>query len=210
MGVYSNTPAMESAGASPRIGCSNLGRATADDFCNPRYGVVGRGFFVSDRWLVWLPSPPCPSRGVACGYIGSGEGRLDVLRSGPLLNDLGAARRGVALLASPAATRRKSSIARAGMLLRSAAEHHGDQALGIALSRTQATLARQRIAIGVQDCCRTSACGYRTLEAAPCFGRIISVGIEHTDRAQRLRKPSGPFLNQGIVDLAARSLRFAT
>jgi cyclopropane-fatty-acyl-phospholipid synthase len=96
-----------------------------------------------------------------------------------------------------------------GGLITYAAEHHGVSATGVTLSPAQAELARERIsARGLSRLCRVEVADYRELREEP-FDRVVSVGmIEHVgvsqlptyfDRAFRLLRPGGLFLNHGIA-----------
>ena len=101
-----------------------------------------------------------------------------------------------------------------GALIMHAAEHHGVEALGITLSEKQLALANERIAAaGLADRCRAELLDYRNVDESRPFDKIVSVGmVEHVGRenleiyfekAYRLLKPGGIFLNHGITLLSA-------
>ena len=101
-----------------------------------------------------------------------------------------------------------------GALIMHAAEHYGVDALGITLSEKQLALANERIAVaGLADRCRAELLDYRNVAEAQPFDKIVSVGmVEHVGRenlpiyfekAYRLLKPGGVFLNHGITLLTA-------
>jgi cyclopropane-fatty-acyl-phospholipid synthase len=105
-----------------------------------------------------------------------------------------------------------------GALIIHAAKKYGARALGITLSEPQAELANQRIGEeGVEDCCRAEVCDYRDLDQAEAFDKIVSVGMfehvgekllpEYFERAWRLLKPGGVFLNHGIAQTAHKPKR---
>lgn len=96
-----------------------------------------------------------------------------------------------------------------GALLLHAASRYGVQAMGVTLSRNQASLAADKIReAGLQDQCRVELMDYRDLDESEPFDRIASVGmVEHVGeshlpgyfrKAFRLLKPAGAFLNHGI------------
>ncbi|MBV8142388.1 MAG: class I SAM-dependent methyltransferase [Verrucomicrobia bacterium] len=100
-----------------------------------------------------------------------------------------------------------------GGLILHAAEKYGANALGITLSKNQATLAGERIKrVGLQDRCRVEVCDYRDLDQVSGFEKIVSVGMfEHVGESQllsyfrqawRLLAPGGVFLNHGIANRA--------
>jgi len=102
-----------------------------------------------------------------------------------------------------------------GGLIRHAAEHFGVEALGITLSEPQAELANERIAeAGLADRCRAMISDYRDLDETEEFDKLVSVGMfEHVgesrlddyfQKAWRLLKPGGVFLNHGISQSALR------
>ena len=101
-----------------------------------------------------------------------------------------------------------------GALIMHAAQHYGVEALGVTLSEKQLALATERIAAaGLADRCRVELQDYRNVEEAQPFDKIVSVGmVEHVGRenlgiyfekAWRLLKPGGVFLNHGITLLSA-------
>ena len=100
-----------------------------------------------------------------------------------------------------------------GGLAQYAAEHYGVEVVGITLSELQAEWARNRIKeAGLTGRCKIEVMDYREL-ADTTFDKIVSVGMfEHVGRAKlplyfqqayRLLKPSGLFLNHGIVTLTS-------
>lgn len=97
-----------------------------------------------------------------------------------------------------------------GALVIHAAKHYGVQATGVTLSEKQIEYARQRIAEeGLQDRCRVELLDYREVDESQPFDKIVSVGmVEHVGRdklpvyfekAFRLLRPGGVFLNHGIT-----------
>jgi cyclopropane-fatty-acyl-phospholipid synthase len=99
-----------------------------------------------------------------------------------------------------------------GALIRHAVRYYGVEALGITLSPAQARLASRRIAADrLGDRCRVELRDYRDLSDRQAFDKVASVGMfEHVggaglpdyfDRASRVLRPGGLFLNHGIVDL---------
>ncbi|MCA9330895.1 class I SAM-dependent methyltransferase [Candidatus Saccharibacteria bacterium] len=97
-----------------------------------------------------------------------------------------------------------------GALLIHAAKHYGVQATGITLSQKQYDLARKRIEqAGLQDRCHVMLVDYREVDENQPFDKIVSIGmVEHVGReklstyfekAYRLLKPGGVFLNHGIT-----------
>jgi cyclopropane-fatty-acyl-phospholipid synthase len=100
-----------------------------------------------------------------------------------------------------------------GGLIMHAAQKYGANALGITLSKNQATLANERIKrAGLQGQCRVEIRDYRDLDQVSGFEKIVSVGMfEHVgesqlplyfQRAWRLLRPGGVFLNHGIANRA--------
>jgi cyclopropane-fatty-acyl-phospholipid synthase len=100
-----------------------------------------------------------------------------------------------------------------GGLVMHAARKYGVDALGITLSKNQASLARQRIErSGLQNQCRIEIRDYRDLDQVNGFDKIVSVGMfEHVGQSQlplyfqhawRLLRPGGVFLNHGIANRA--------
>ncbi len=102
-----------------------------------------------------------------------------------------------------------------GGLIMHAARHYGVQATGVTLSENQADLARQRIKeAGLADCCTVNILDYRDVDEQQPFDKLVSVGMfEHVgeeqlpayfEKALRLLKPGGVFLNHGITQLKQR------
>ncbi len=100
-----------------------------------------------------------------------------------------------------------------GALVIHAARHYGVDATGITLSRPQAELANERIAAeGLQERCRVKVLDYREVEEGQGFDALASIGMfEHVgsallppyfEKALRLLKPGGVFLNHGIASRA--------
>ncbi len=101
-----------------------------------------------------------------------------------------------------------------GGLILYAAQHYGVDATGITLSQPQAELASQRIrAAGLEDRCRVELRDYREVEETQPFDVLVSVGMfEHVgqkrlplyfEKAYRLLRPQGIFLNHGIAQRAS-------
>lgn len=101
-----------------------------------------------------------------------------------------------------------------GGLVIYAAERYGVDVTGITLSEPQASLAQQRIAeAGLQAHARVRVQDYREVEEWEQYDALVSVGMfEHVgekllpvyfERAYRLLKPGGVFLNHGIARRAA-------
>lgn len=97
-----------------------------------------------------------------------------------------------------------------GGLILHAARKYGAQSVGITLSRPQAELANERIrAAGLADRCRAEVRDYREIEEWGGFDKLVSVGMfehvgesrlpEYFERAWRLLRPGGVFLNHGIT-----------
>ncbi len=97
-----------------------------------------------------------------------------------------------------------------GGLVIYAAQKYGVQATGITLSQPQAELANRRIqAAGLGGSCRVEVCDYRELDESQPFDALASIGMfEHVgeallatyfQKALRLLKPGGVFLNHGIA-----------
>ncbi len=97
-----------------------------------------------------------------------------------------------------------------GALVIHAAKHYGVQALGITLSKNQYEYANERIkAEGLEDTCRVELLDYRDAGPEGSFDKLVSVGMfEHVgeeklqtyfEKAWRLLKPGGLFLNHGIA-----------
>ena len=101
-----------------------------------------------------------------------------------------------------------------GALIIHAAKHYGADALGITLSEKQLALARERIeAENLTGRCRVELLDYRKVDETQPFDKIVSIGmVEHVGRenlgiyfekAYRLLRPGGVFLNHGITLLNA-------
>ncbi len=97
-----------------------------------------------------------------------------------------------------------------GALIMHAAQHYGVEALGITLAEKQLALANERIeAAGLAGRCRAELLDYRNVNENEQFDKIVSIGmVEHVGRenlgvyfekAYRLLKPGGVFLNHGIT-----------
>ena len=97
-----------------------------------------------------------------------------------------------------------------GALIMHAAQNYGVEAVGITLSKAQASLGMQRIAAaGLSDRCRIELRDYRDLDKTPEFDRAASVGMmEHVrkdlqpgyfDAVYRVLNPGGLFMNHAIV-----------
>jgi len=97
-----------------------------------------------------------------------------------------------------------------GGLVIYAAERYGVDATGITLSQPQAGLASQRIAeAGLEGRARVLLKDYREVDDFGAYDRLVSVGMfEHVgeallpvyfERAYRLLRPGGAFLNHGIA-----------
>lgn len=97
-----------------------------------------------------------------------------------------------------------------GGLIIYAAEHYGVEALGITLSQAQADFANSKIlASGLSDHCRVVVCDYRDVPTDQRYDKLVSIGMfEHVgeknlpvyfQKAFRLLKPGGVFLNHGIT-----------
>jgi cyclopropane-fatty-acyl-phospholipid synthase len=96
-----------------------------------------------------------------------------------------------------------------GGLIRHAAERYGVEAVGVTISAAQAEGARERIRqAGLSPRCKVELCDYRQLQGEARFDKVVSVGMfEHVpegmlatyfDRAWKLLKPGGVFLNHAI------------
>ena len=97
-----------------------------------------------------------------------------------------------------------------GALIMHAAQQYGVDALGITLSEKKLALARERIAVaGLAGQCRVELLDYRDVDESQPFDKIVSIGmVEHVGRenlliyfekAFRVLKPGGVFLNHGIT-----------
>jgi cyclopropane-fatty-acyl-phospholipid synthase len=100
-----------------------------------------------------------------------------------------------------------------GGLVMRAAEAYGVDATGITLSEPQAALANQRIAAaGLAGSCRVELADYREVKEDRPYDALLSVGMfEHVgqamlpayfEKAKRLLRPGGVFLNHGIASRA--------
>ncbi|MBV9644117.1 MAG: class I SAM-dependent methyltransferase [Verrucomicrobia bacterium] len=100
-----------------------------------------------------------------------------------------------------------------GALIMHSAQKYGVDALGITLSKNQATFANERIKrAGLQGKCRVEVRDYRDLNEVSGFEKIVSVGMfEHVGESQlplyfqhvwRLLRKGGVFLNHGIANRA--------
>ena len=96
-----------------------------------------------------------------------------------------------------------------GGLIIHAAKKYGVHALGITLSAPQAQLANERIRReGLSDRCRAEVRDYREINEQESYDKIVSVGMfehvgesmlpEYFERAWRLLKHGGVFLNHGL------------
>ncbi len=99
-----------------------------------------------------------------------------------------------------------------GALVMHAARYYSTKALGITLSQPQADLATERIKKEhLEDFCSVEVCDYRDVYDKREFDKIVSVGMfEHVgeallpvyfEKAYRLLKPGGVFLNHGIASV---------
>lgn len=97
-----------------------------------------------------------------------------------------------------------------GGLIMHAARHYNVIAEGITLSRPQAEFARERIeGAGLSDRCRVETADYREIDEGQKYDKLVSVGMfehvgqsklpEYFQKASRLLKPGGVFLNHGIA-----------
>lgn len=105
-----------------------------------------------------------------------------------------------------------------GGLVIHAAQHYGVNVLGVTLSEKQAELANQRIReAGLENRCEARILDYRDIDENQPFDKLVSVGMfEHVgepqlatyfQKAWRLLKPGGVFLNHGITESATRTAR---
>ena len=96
------------------------------------------------------------------------------------------------------------------------AAKRGATVLGVTLSPSQAELANERASLaGVADRCRFEVRDYREVDEREPFDKLVSVGMfEHVgsgqlpgyfDKAVRLLRPGGAFLNHGISVDALRA-----
>ncbi len=97
-----------------------------------------------------------------------------------------------------------------GGLVICAAQNYGVDATGITLSQSQADHANHRVAeLGLSDRCRVIVQDYRETPEARPYDRLVSVGMfedvreallnQYFQKAYRLLKPQGVFLNHGIA-----------
>jgi cyclopropane-fatty-acyl-phospholipid synthase len=97
-----------------------------------------------------------------------------------------------------------------GGLVMHAARNYDVIAEGITLSRPQAEFARERIeGAGLSDRCRVEMADYREVDEGQKYDKLVSVGMfehvghsklpEYFQKAYRLLKPGGVFLNHGIA-----------
>lgn len=152
----------------------------------------------NDFYSLWLD----PNMVYSCGYFSNPEEELEKaqekklnyickklrLRPGHRLLDIGCGWGGLVICA---------------------AQHHNIEAIGITLSQPQADFANQRIAqLGLSDRCKVLVQDYREVPEDEPFDALVSVGMfEHVgsemlsdyfQKAYRLLKPYGIFLNHGI------------
>lgn len=112
-----------------------------------------------------------------------------------------------------------------GGLVMHAAQNYGVDATGITLSSPQAELAGARIvSAGLKNRCRVQVRDYRDVEDWGSYDALVSVGMfehvgeallpEYFQRAWRLLRPGGIFLNHGIArratDTPARGPSFSS
>lgn len=97
-----------------------------------------------------------------------------------------------------------------GALVIHAVKNYGVTALGVTVSEKQVELARQRVhAAGISESCEIALLDYRAIDESKAFDKIVSIGmVEHVGRnnlkvyfekAYRLLRPGGVFLNHGIT-----------
>ncbi len=105
-----------------------------------------------------------------------------------------------------------------GGLVLYAAEKYGVEAVGITPSRPQAELAATRIQNrGLGDRCRVLVKDYRRIEEWGTFDKLVSIGMfehvgesrlsEYFERAWKLLRPGGVFLNHGIGQMVTGPAR---
>jgi cyclopropane-fatty-acyl-phospholipid synthase len=105
-----------------------------------------------------------------------------------------------------------------GGLVSYATKHYGVKATGITLSQTQADYARALIARKkLESSCRIETWDFREMSEPERYDKMTSIGmIEHVpgeaqldyfQRAWRLLRPGGRFLNQGITASAMEEIR---
>ncbi|MGE0827351.1 MAG: class I SAM-dependent methyltransferase [Candidatus Binatia bacterium] len=96
-----------------------------------------------------------------------------------------------------------------GGLVMHAAQQYGVEAFGVTLSQEQAAWANERIqTAGLSQRCRVRGCDYRDVDETESYDALTGIGIvEHIGEAQlsnfferacRLLRPRGVFLNHGI------------
>ena len=97
-----------------------------------------------------------------------------------------------------------------GAMVLCAAERYGAEAHGVTLSGPQAEWANERIReAGLSGRCRVDLRDYREIDAWERYDKLVSVGMfehvgevrmrEYFERAYRLLRPGGVFLNHGIA-----------
>lgn len=105
-----------------------------------------------------------------------------------------------------------------GGLIIHAARHYGVRALGITLSERQLDFGRARIKQeGLSEQCEVRLLDYRELDEPGAYDKLVSVGMvehvgksglpEYFERAFRLLRPGGTFLNHGIGTAGNRPAR---
>jgi cyclopropane-fatty-acyl-phospholipid synthase len=105
-----------------------------------------------------------------------------------------------------------------GGLVAYAAKHYQVEALGITLSQPQAELANQRLVkAGLDHQARVEVQDYRQVDESAPFDALVSVGMfEHVgkallptyfEKAMRILRPGGVFLNHGIASFATEPRR---
>jgi cyclopropane-fatty-acyl-phospholipid synthase len=96
-----------------------------------------------------------------------------------------------------------------GGLIIHAARHYGVRALGITVSERQVDFARRRIEQGgLSQRCEVRLLDYREIDEPGAYDKLVSVGMvehvgkaklpEYFERAFRLLRPGGVFMNHGI------------
>lgn len=96
-----------------------------------------------------------------------------------------------------------------GGLILHAARHYGVRALGITISERQIEFGRKRIEQeGLSEQCEVRLLDYRELDEPGAYDKLVSVGMvehvggsklpEYFERAFRLLRPGGVFMNHGI------------
>jgi cyclopropane-fatty-acyl-phospholipid synthase len=105
-----------------------------------------------------------------------------------------------------------------GGLIIHAVQHYGVDAIGITLSQQQADFANARIReAGLEDQCRVDVLDYRQLDGVGAYDKLVSIGMfehvgesllrEYFERAWRLLRSGGIFLNHGIARRISDPLR---